>query len=85
MTTERLEERLRNQRQQFEAGADPTVLKIMHRVTRELEQSGMVERAIGVGDRAPEFALPDQAGETVRLSEALSRGPLVLGFYRGRW
>lgn len=36
---------------------------------------------INVGDRAPDFALPDSAGATQRLSEALARGPVVLIFY----
>ncbi|MBF8259891.1 MAG: alkyl hydroperoxide reductase [Actinobacteria bacterium] len=38
-----------------------------------------------VGERAPDFALPNQRGETVRLSEQLARGPVVLSFYRGVW
>ena len=33
------------------------------------------------GDRAPEFALPDTEGTTVRLSELLAQGPVALFFY----
>jgi thioredoxin-dependent peroxiredoxin len=33
------------------------------------------------GDRAPDFELPDQRGESVRLSTVLQRGPVVLFFY----
>lgn len=33
------------------------------------------------GDRAPDFELPDDRGRTVRLSELLKDGPLVLYFY----
>jgi peroxiredoxin Q/BCP len=33
------------------------------------------------GDRAPEFALPDQDGREVRLSSLLAEGPLVIYFY----
>ena len=33
------------------------------------------------GDVAPEFALPDQSGAIVRLSEVLAKGPVVLFFY----
>jgi hypothetical protein len=40
---------------------------------------------LAVGERAPDFTLPNQRGETVRLSERLSRGPVVLSFYRGVW
>ena len=33
-----------------------------------------------VGDRAPDFALRDVDGTTVRLSDATARGPVVLVF-----
>jgi thioredoxin-dependent peroxiredoxin len=33
------------------------------------------------GDAAPDFALPDQTGTVVRLSELLAEGPVVLFFY----
>lgn len=33
------------------------------------------------GDKAPDFELPDQTGATLRLSEMLNNGPVVLFFY----
>ncbi len=36
---------------------------------------------INVGDPARDFALPDPAGTTYRLFDALARGPVVLVFY----
>ena len=33
------------------------------------------------GDPAPDFALPDQSGTIVRLSDLLAKGPVVLFFY----
>ncbi|RVU42453.1 peroxiredoxin [Lujinxingia sediminis] len=36
-----------------------------------------------VGDRAPEFELPDASGRPVRLSQTLERGPVLLVFYPG--
>jgi peroxiredoxin Q/BCP len=36
---------------------------------------------INVGDPAPDFALPDAAGTTHRLRDALARGSVVLVFY----
>ena len=41
--------------------------------------------ALGVGDTAPDFKLPIASGGTVRLSEMLASGPVVLTFYRGSW
>ncbi|MBI2879932.1 MAG: redoxin domain-containing protein [Candidatus Rokubacteria bacterium] len=40
------------------------------------------DQPLAVGDRAPDFALRDQDGKTVRLSELLARRPhVVLAFY----
>jgi len=36
---------------------------------------------VKVGDRAPEFALPDRTGKTIRLSDYRGRKPVVLYFY----
>ena len=38
-------------------------------------------RTIAEGAQAPDFALPDENGRTVRLSELLRDGPVVLFFY----
>ncbi|MEU6671690.1 peroxiredoxin [Streptomyces sp. NPDC046727] len=40
----------------------------------------MTER-IAVGDKAEDFALPDETGTTRRLTELLTEGPVVLFFY----
>jgi hypothetical protein len=58
---------------------------IMDRATEELRRSGLAERSLKVGDRAPEFALPGATGVTVRSADLLARGPLVISFYRGGW
>ena len=36
---------------------------------------------LSIGDSAPDFELPVRGKETVRLSEALTRGPVVLLTY----
>jgi peroxiredoxin Q/BCP len=36
---------------------------------------------LGVGERAPEFTLPDQDERDVSLTSLLNRGPLILYFY----
>ena len=41
--------------------------------------------ALKVGDRAPDFALPNGDGKIVLLAEYVTRGPVVLVFYRGFW
>ena len=34
-----------------------------------------------VGDKAPDFTLPDTDGTPVTLSKLLQRGPVILAFY----
>lgn len=58
---------------------------IMERGGAELAASGIAGRALGAGDRAPRFALPDATGKPVALDDLLAAGPVVLTFYRGAW
>ena len=50
-----------------------------------LRAQGLAARSLAVGDRAPEFSLPDHNGNMVSSAELLRRGRLVLCFFRGRW
>jgi peroxiredoxin len=38
-----------------------------------------------VGDRAPDFTLPDSTGAPRQLGSLAASGPLVLLFFRGHW
>ena len=38
-----------------------------------------------VGDRAPDFTLPDSTGVPRSLAALVAGGPLVLLFFRGHW
>lgn len=46
-------------------------------------RGGGAVSAVGVGDVAPLFELPDGSGKVVRLAELLARGPVVVFFYPG--
>lgn len=81
----KLQDKLNEQRRQFESSAPPEVLTVMHRATADLEKSGIMDNVLKTGDRAPEFSLPDVNGQSVNLTELLTRGPLVTIFYRGVW
>jgi peroxiredoxin Q/BCP len=37
--------------------------------------------ALKVGDKAPDFTLPDTEGNPVTLSGLLARGPVILAFF----
>jgi peroxiredoxin len=85
-----LQDRLDALKADFESGRFPLkpskeALDIMHRATDELIASAQAQRAKKAGDTAPEFILSDPDGKPVSSRELLSRGPLVVSFYRGVW
>lgn len=42
-------------------------------------------KGLAVGDKAPDFTLPNATGTQISLSRLLKSGPVVLKFYRGEW
>jgi peroxiredoxin len=50
-----------------------------------VRKSGVLERALHVGDKAVDFELNDAAGYRIQGSELWAVGPLVVVFYRGGW
>lgn len=50
-----------------------------------VEASGQAAHVRQAGQAAPDFTLPDAAGQPVTLSALLAQGPVVLTFYRGSW
>lgn len=67
------------------AGLPKDVRQIMSQAMDEMLASGVVEKSLGVGDRVPDFDLPNAKGESVRFSGLLEDGPVVVSFYRGGW
>jgi len=74
---------------EFTAGmaknAPPEVIATLSAEIEKLAASGIVQRALHVGDKAPDFSLPDARGGVITLSSLLSKGRVVLAFYRGGW
>jgi peroxiredoxin len=50
-----------------------------------LRKSGLAQKALRVGAKAPAFSLPGTSGQTVALADLLKQGPVVLVWYRGGW
>lgn len=57
----------------------------MRKATEDLRLSGIAERALKVGDIAPDFTLPDARGTLIASRDLLARGPVVISYYRGGW
>ena len=63
----------------------PEVRDVLLRATEDQVKSGITAKALKVGDKAPDFTLPNVRGEAVTLSNLLAKGPAVITFYRGAW
>ena len=61
------------------------VLAELSKSITTLVQTGIAQQSVKVGERAPDFTLPDAFGKPVALSDLLKHGPVVLTFYRGEW
>ena len=89
-TMANLQSRLDEFKKAFESGAPPynaprAAIEMMHRATAELKASSLENKALKVGDRAPEFSLSNQDQVQVNSAELLRHGPLVVSFFRGHW
>jgi peroxiredoxin len=69
----------------FLAQAPKEVAELILGAVRDLAASGIEERALKVGDTAPDFTLNDIHGNPVTLSDLLRQGPVVVSFFRGGW
>jgi len=76
--------RLQPQLDEITAGIPEPLSARIATAVAEVESSG-VARGLAVGDKAPNFTLPDALGRSVSLADELSNGPVVLAFYRGEW
>lgn len=80
---------LASQLKEFQNGfipkVSPEVVETMSKATADLASSGIVDNSLKVGEKAPDFELPDPTGKRVKLSALLAHGPVVLNFYRGEW
>jgi len=62
----------------------PADLAIMKNSAESLAKR-LPDPGIKIGEKAPDFNLPDAFGNKVKLSDLLKKGPVVLVFYRGAW
>jgi peroxiredoxin len=80
-----LDERLKTLRTKESADTPADLKSALSVELKALISSGQAGRALKVGKQAPDFVLPDSAGNSVSSAELLKKGPLVITFYRGAW
>lgn len=80
-----LQDQLDSFRAEFAHSAPAGRVALYEASIEELRASFALEKAVGAGDEAPGFSLPDVRGNQVSLSGLLQYGPVVVTFYRGGW
>ncbi|MFD2915465.1 peroxiredoxin-like family protein [Psychroserpens luteus] len=50
-----------------------------------IAHSGVLEKALNLGDKAPNFTLNNALNKSISLYDELENGPVVLTWYRGGW
>jgi peroxiredoxin len=63
----------------------PHIRRVRQEAIDELTSSGIAERAVHAGDRAPEVRLSDADGKAISSSAVLNGSPILIVFYRGGW
>lgn len=80
-----LAEKLDAIREGGEKNIPAPALEQMHRATRELQESGVLDGVIKPGKTLPSFELPNQTDDMVTSADLLAKGPLIMTVYRGLW
>ena len=58
---------------------------IMADAMEKLQRANILDHSKRKGDLAPDFELSNAKDETVSSKALLSKGPVVINFYRGNW
>lgn len=80
-----LAEKLEARSEEAAKNGDPKVRAEFAKGIEAVAESGILDKAIKTGDKAPDFVLKNASGSEIRLSELLKDGPVVLTWYRGGW
>ena len=72
-------------RREFLPKLPPEIARTLGGSVAEMVGSGLAAKALGTGEKAPDFTLADARGGSITLSEKLGHGPAIVTFYRGGW
>ena len=80
-----LEEKLAAQREASGKRIPPDKAAIMKAHIASQRTSGVLQKVVAIGQKAPSFTGTSHDGRTIDSADMLQRGPLVLSFFRGHW
>jgi peroxiredoxin len=60
-------------------------LQVFDKDAKALQEKHTSILKLNKGDKAPDFSLSNATGDTIKLSDLLENGKVVLTFYRGTW
>ncbi|MEL0629304.1 peroxiredoxin-like family protein [Psychromonas aquatilis] len=63
----------------------PLLPSLIRKKDDYIKRTNRGKNALKLGDQAPAFSLPNQQGKLTSLSNLLSKGPVIVTFYRGSW
>ncbi|WP_178984540.1 peroxiredoxin-like family protein [Winogradskyella helgolandensis] len=64
---------------------NPDFMKGVDDIIRKAKEFQQGKNAIKIGEKAPNFKLPNPQEKLISLSTFLNEGPVVITFYRGSW
>jgi len=80
-----LQQQIREFQEQMLPKIPQEIRDLFGKTTEDLIKTGIAERALHEGAKAPDFMLPNARGQQVKFSDLLAKGPAVVTFYRGGW
>ncbi|NBD23787.1 peroxiredoxin-like family protein [Paenibacillus glycinis] len=84
MSNDALNPQLEGMEQELRKAVPIAVYDVLRQSVEELRRQGLAA-GLKTGDSAPGFALAGAVGQEVSLMAEVSKGPVVLVFYRGGW
>lgn len=82
---ETVTEKLNAKKEAFLESANEEKITDYEQGIKDVAASGVLDKALNVGDKAPDFTLPSAIESKITLSELLKDGPVVMTWYRGEW
>ncbi|MFI8605975.1 peroxiredoxin-like family protein [Cellulophaga baltica] len=64
---------------------NPEFMKGVDAIIKKKKEFQQGKNALKIGEKAPNFELPNPEGKTISLATLLDKGPVVVTFYRGSW